>query len=62
MNEDMLNGVVIMILISCIISSVTTEHASRTLALSEESGEIKESKNKEEERMLVAISNPETVE
>ena len=62
MNEDMLNGVVIMILISCIISSVTTEHASCTLALSEESGEIKESKNKEEERMLVAISNPETVE
>ena len=62
MNEDMLNGVVIMILISCIISSVTTEHASRSLALSEENGEIKASKNKEEERMLVAISNPETVD
>lgn len=62
MNEDMLNGVVIMILISCIISSVTTEHASRTLALSEENEAIKASKSKEEERMLVAISNPETVE
>ena len=62
MNEDMLNGVVIMILVSCIISSLTTEHAARTLALSEENDNLKASKHKEEERMLVAISNPDTVE
>lgn len=62
MNEDMLNGVVIMILFSCIISSVVTEHAARALALSEENGEQNPARDKEEERMLVAIANPETVE
>ena len=62
MNEDMLNGVVIMILISCIISSVITEHAARTMALSETNDDMEALKKKEEERMLVAISNPETVE
>ena len=62
MNEDMLNGVVIMILISCIISSVITEHAARTMALSETNDDMESLKKKEEERMLVAISNPETVE
>ena len=62
MNEDMLNGVVIMILISCIISSVITEHAARTMALSETNDDMEALKKKEEERMLVAISNPETVD
>lgn len=62
MNEDMLNGVVIMILFSCIISSMVTEHAARALALSEENGEQNPARDKEEERMLVAIANPETVE
>lgn len=62
MNEDMLNGVVIMILISCIISSLVTEHASRAMALAEENGEMNMSKGKEDERMMVAIANPETVE
>ena len=61
MNEDMLNGVVIMILISCIISSIMTEHAAKTLVLSEESG-LSDVKEKEEERVLVAIANPETVD
>lgn len=61
MNEDMLNGIVILILFSCIISSVTTEQAARKLALSEESDAATKPK-KEEERILVAIANPETVE
>lgn len=61
MNDGMLNGVVIMILFSCIVSSIATEHAARVIALSEDSG-IKDGRVKEEERMLVAISNPETVE
>lgn len=61
MSEDMLNGVVIMILFSCIISSIATEHAAREMVLSEDN-EVKDSRKKEEERMLVAISNPDTVE
>jgi Kef-type K+ transport system membrane component KefB len=61
MGEDMLNGVVIMILFSCIVSSITTEHSARKMALMED-GELEIAKKKEEERMLVAIANPETVE
>ena len=62
MNDDMLNGVVIMILFSCIISSVVTEHAARTMALAEENGEMDMTRGKEDERMMVSIANPETVE
>ena len=62
MNEDMLNGVVIMILLSCIVSSMVTEHAARAMALAEENGEMDMAKGKEEERMMVSIANPETVE
>ena len=62
MNDDMLNGVVIMILFSCIISSMVTEHAARTMALAEENGEMDMAKGKEDERMMVSIANPETVE
>ena len=62
MNEDMLNGVVIMILFSCIISSVVTEHAARTMALAEENGEMDMARDKEDERMMVSIANPETVD
>ncbi len=62
MNEGMLNGVVIIILISCIISSVTTEHAARALALAEEKDDSLSPGMKDEERMLIAIANPETVD
>ena len=62
MNEDMLNGVVIMSLFSCIVSSVMTERAARTMALAEENGEMDMSRGKEEERVMVSIANPETVE
>ena len=62
MSDDMLNGVVIMILFSCIISSVVTEHAARAMALAEENGEMEMSRGKEDERMMVSIANPETVE
>lgn len=61
MNEDMLNGVVIMILFSCIVSSLATEFAARKMALAEEnepSGQFKE----EEEKTLVTLANPETVD
>ena len=62
MSDDMLNGVVIMILISCIVSSIVTEHAARTMALAEKNGEMDMAKGKEEERVMVSIANPETVE
>lgn len=61
MSEDMLNGIVILILFSCIVSSVATERAARSIALAEDSDMAGKPK-KEEERILVAISNPETVD
>lgn len=62
MNEGMLNGVVIMILFSCIVSSMVTEHAARAMALAEENGEMDMDRGKEDERLMVSIANPETVE
>ena len=62
MNEGMLNGVVIMILFSCIVSSMITEHAARAMALAEENGEMDMARGKEDERLMVSIANPETVE
>ena len=62
MNEGMLNGVVIMILFSCIVSSMVTEHAARAMALAEENGEMDMTCGKEDERLMVSIANPETVE
>lgn len=62
MNEGMLNGVVIMILFSCIVSSLVTEHAARAMALAEENGEMDMTRGKDDERMMVSIANPETVE
>ena len=62
MNEGMLNGVVIMILFSCIVSSMVTEHAARAMALAEENGEMDMARGKEDERLMVSIANPETVE
>jgi Kef-type K+ transport system membrane component KefB/nucleotide-binding universal stress UspA family protein len=59
MSDAMLNGVVIMILFSCIISSVSTEHAAKKLALNEKKDE---SSKGDDEKMLISISNPETVE
>ena len=62
MNDDMRNGGLIIILISCLVSSIVTEHAARAMALAEENGEMDMAKGKEDERMLVSIANPETVE
>lgn len=62
MNDDMLNGVVLIILVSCIISSLVTEHAARSMALAEENGEMDMARGKEDERMMVSIANPETVD
>ena len=62
MNEGMLNGVVVMILFSCIVSSMVTEHAARAMALAEENGEMDMTCGKEDERLMVSIANPETVE
>ena len=56
LNEHVLNGTIVMILITCAISSIVTEKASRRIT-EEQSIDIDESK---EERILIPISNPKT--
>lgn len=57
--DDIVNGVVLMILVSCIISSIVTDKAARKIALSEISAPSGRDTN---ERILVALNNPDTVE
>lgn len=60
LNNDVLNGTVMMILFTCIISSIVTEHAARKMALGENCG-ITEEKPKEEEHILISVANPDTI-
>lgn len=63
-NDDVLNGTVVMILFTCIISSLATERSARKFALGEKlefAGE-KEGENELSEQILIPIANPETTE
>lgn len=65
LSEDMLNGAVLMILVSCIVASITTQEAAKKLRI-----EITEQEFKNESettpgayaRQLVAVANPVTAE
>lgn len=59
-NDNILNGTIVMILITCTISSVVTEKAARKIA-TEESNQEKREGYISEERILIPISNPQTM-
>ncbi|MBQ9652002.1 MAG: cation:proton antiporter [Prevotella sp.] len=59
-DSEMLNGIVMMILFTCIISSLVTEHASRTIVLAEEIATPEQSGD--DEKILLPISNHESME
>lgn len=61
LNDDVLNGTVVMILFTCIISSVITERAARRIVVKEDFEGVAE-KPKEEENILIPIADPEAVE
>lgn len=61
LNDDVLNGTIVMILFTCIISSVVTERSARKFALDEQvkySGD----EGKKREQIIIPISNPDTIE
>lgn len=59
LNEDVLNGAMMFILVTCVASSILTENTSRRLA---ETGAADENNTQStEDRILLALSNPETV-
>lgn len=61
LNDDVLNGTVVMILFTCIISSLVTERAARRFAI-DESAQEEESEKKLQEQILIPVANPETIE
>jgi Kef-type K+ transport system membrane component KefB len=60
LNEDVLNGTILLILVSCAVSSFVVEKASRNLALLEEA-EQETPSEQPGERILVSLAYPETV-
>lgn len=63
LDDNVLNGVVIMILFTCIISTILTDSAARRITLSTQLSEIDEEKNDKEgddEKILIPVKYPET--
>lgn len=60
LDEDVLNGTVILILVTCVVSSFITEHAARKIAV--QAGTDLEEQPVEDEKVLIALAYPETVE
>ena len=58
--DDVVNGVVLMILVSCIISSLVTDRAARLIALSDSTTPA--DGKQANEKIMVALNNPESVE
>ncbi|MBE6268891.1 MAG: cation:proton antiporter [Bacteroidales bacterium] len=59
LNDDVLNGTIILILVTCIVSSIITEHSSRKIAMS---GEIIDKPIDTAEKTLISLANPEMVD
>lgn len=59
LNEDVLNGTILLILISCAISSFVVEKAAKNIALQEES--LTETVADSEDKILISLAYPETV-
>jgi nucleotide-binding universal stress UspA family protein len=59
MGDDMLNGVVIMILFTCIISTIVTDYASRRIVITDG---LRQRQNNEgdDEKILIPVKYPET--
>lgn len=65
LTEDMLNGAVLMILVSCIIASISTQAGAKRLRMELTEAEFKnegETQQGEFARQLVAVANPVTAE
>ena len=61
LNEDVLNGTILLILVSCTISSFVTEKAANKIALAAESDTEETEEEKPREKILVSIVNMDMV-
>lgn len=59
-NQNVVNGTIILILISCLVSSFVTERAARKIAVEEK--EVTKRMSDKNERILIPVSNPENIQ
>jgi len=57
--DDMLNGIVMMILFTCIISTIMTEHASKQIIIQEKSHLQADTPKDDDEKILLCVKYPE---
>lgn len=60
MDNTALNGVVMMILFTCVISTLVTEYASKSIVLQEKVNHAVEKKEGDDEKILIPVKYPET--
>ena len=60
LNEDVLNGTVLLMLVTCGVSSFITERAAGKIAMCE--AHLEEERTVEAERILIPVANPDTIE
>ena len=58
-NDDMLNGVVMMILVTCVISTLVTEWSAQSIILHEKSHLLAEKPDADDEKILLCVKYPE---
>lgn len=61
LTTEVLNGTIIMILVTCTISSIVTERAARMMATQTDQQEEKNDTYRPEQRILIPIANPDTI-
>lgn len=62
LNESVLNGTILMILITCTIASFIAQKGAQNIALAESTGDETGGDHADEERVLISINNPETID
>ena len=60
LNEDVLNGTIMLILVTCIVSSFTTEHAAKRMVM-DDNMDLSKEKGNEREKLLIPLVNPHTL-
>jgi len=58
-SDDMLNGVVLMILVTCVISTLMTDHASKQIILNEKTHLKRELPKGDDEKILLCVKYPD---
>ena len=59
LNEDVLNGTILLILVTCIVSSLITDKTARIIAMSESQPD--EHLHRSTEKILITLSNPDKI-